>query len=370
MHVRIVSFVLGLLLGGFQAATGQSIDTLVHLSPPSKSGHFAHPFFDKIIVIDNRFDTSRVISYVSREGHLIPMRVDTTVSIAVRAYIEEATKDVAKSGKTLLLELRRFEVNSAGPLLSGLHIAANAYYNTVDSGFIQFASLDTIFSLVAYQRPKTKNLLEGRAFDVLLEKIDREDGFGSSGVALSLQTIRHRNVMSDWSKYPINNTIAYPSGVYEFYQLFRRNQIEKFGLSLKMREDSVYVVTFTDSLPDDKQRVNNWVRITRGQGVLSYEGKLFFMVQYPLCVPLRQMNNSFYFHIPATLPNRYYFDFAHSQAEEFNMEPVSSFSDMTSNILGFWINDAGVQSIIRKGIKDPTLRDCYIDLDTGIVRYF
>ena len=43
--------------------------------------------------------------------------------------------------------------------------------------------------------------------------------------------------------------------------------------------------------------------------------------------------------------------------------------DIGSTILSIIIKDAAVKSIIKNGLADPSFRDCYIDLDTGMIRF-
>jgi hypothetical protein len=371
MQVRKRSLLFLLLLTQLLSVCGQTNEAPIHLYSSRNSIHFNRPFFNRIIVMDNRFDSSRIISYVHENGHIMAVIIDKTFSEAVRGYIEEAAKEAPKNGRTLLLEIRRFEIVPASLLPAALTIKANVYYGRGDSAFIKFGSLEIDFNPIYYRNPKSVSLWIGKALDALLREIDSKDTvlFIDKSGGVALQTIRRENVMNDWGKYPINKADTYPSGVYEFYQPFRRNQVEKFNLRLKMRDDSLYEVTFTDSLSDEKQRVYNWLTITLGQGIISYDGKLYYMIQFPLCVPLKKKNNTFYFQVPASLPNRYYYDLAQSEFGGYRMEPSYDFKDIASNIVGFWISDARWRSIVNEGIKDPTLRDCYIDLDTGVIRY-
>jgi hypothetical protein len=144
------------------------------------------------------------------------------------------------------------------------------------------------------------------------------------GLAIKRTTDQTHSLVNHWAEYPINKTETFPPGVYEFYQLFRKNEIEPFGLNLTMTADSLYAVSFTDSLPDDQLRAKHWLEISGGRGVLSYKGNLYYMIEHPFCVPLVKRNDTFCFHIPHSFHSLYYLDPAH--------------------------------------------RDCYIDLDTGVIK--
>jgi hypothetical protein len=208
------------------------------------------------------------------------------------------------------------------------------------------------------------NGLKGR-----LEDLDIGVYRKGKGLAIRRNTDQSLSMDNHWSEYPINKTETHPSGVYEFYHLFRRNQAEPFGLSLTAIKDSLYMVSFTDSLPDDSLRAQHWITMSLGRGVLSFKGNLYFMIAYPLCVPLVKKNDTFYFHIPHAIPSLYYLDRAREQ-EDFALlrDPPNSLAEISFNILGFLAHTAKAKSLLKKGLTDPMHRDCYIDLDTGIIK--
>jgi hypothetical protein len=106
------------------------------------------------------------------------------------------------------------------------------------------------------------------------------------GFAIQRTKDQTHSLVNHWAEYPINKTETYPPGVYEFYQLFNKNKIEPFGLNLTMTADSLYAVSFTDSLPDDKLRAKHWSVISRGRGVLSFSHPPF-RSQFVLSRPYR-----------------------------------------------------------------------------------
>ena len=190
------------------------------------------------------------------------------------------------------------------------------------------------------------------------------------GLTILRTTDQGHSMVNHWAEYPINKTETYPPGVYEFYQLFKRNKIEPFGLNLTMTPDSLYAVSFTDSLPDDKIRVNHWSVISGGRGVLSYKGNLYYMIEYPFCVPLVKRNDTFCFHIPHSLPSLYYLDQAREQ-ESLSAMPSdrpTSVGELSFNVLGSAAHVGRAQHLLKKGLTDPAHRDCYIDLDTGVIK--
>lgn len=190
------------------------------------------------------------------------------------------------------------------------------------------------------------------------------------GLAIQRTTDQTHSLVNRWAEYPINKTETYPPGVYEFYQLFKRNKAEPFGLNLTKTADSLYTVSFTDSLPDDKLRAQHWSVISGGRGVLSYGGNLYYMIDYPFCVPLVKRNDTFCFHIPHSLPSLYYLDQAREQ-DRLSAIPagyVASAAELSIEVLGSAAHSGRATALLKKGLKDPAHRDCYIDLDTGVIK--
>jgi hypothetical protein len=189
------------------------------------------------------------------------------------------------------------------------------------------------------------------------------------GLAIQRNANNSKFPANHWGEYPINKADAYPSGVYEFYHLFRRNQTESFCLRLNMSKDSLYIVDFTDTLPEDKLRAQHWITMSLGRGVLSYKGNLYFMIEYPFCVPLAKKLDTFYFHIPNSMPSLYYLDRAREQEDYAAIrDHPNSVAGLSFSIIGFFAHTARARSLLQKGLKDPTHRDCYIDLDNGMIK--
>jgi len=190
------------------------------------------------------------------------------------------------------------------------------------------------------------------------------------GLAIQRTTDQSPSLVNHWAEYPINKTETYPSGVYEFYQLFKENKTEPFGLNLTMTADSLYALSFTDSLPDDKLRARHWLVMSRGRGVLSYKGNLYYMIEYPSCVPLVKRNDTFCFHIPHSLPSLYYLDQAREQ-ESLSAMPggyFSSVADLSFEVLVSAAHTGREKALLKKGLADPAHRDCFLDLDTGLIK--
>jgi|HubBroStandDraft_1064217.scaffolds.fasta_scaffold12199_4 hypothetical protein len=190
------------------------------------------------------------------------------------------------------------------------------------------------------------------------------------GLAIQRTTDQSHSFLHRWADYPINKTETYPSGVYEFYQLFKRNEVEPFGLHLTVTADSLYSVSFTDTLPDDRLRAQHWTKISLGRGVLCYEGNLYYMIGYPFCVPIVKRNDTFCFHIPHSLPSLYYLDQAREQ-ESLSAMPggyAGSVADLSFDVLVSAAHTGRAKALLKKGLADAAHRDCYMDLDSGVIK--
>ena len=319
----------------------QWTSTTMHLSTPSASIHFEEAQFNKVVVVDNRFDTADIIRITIKKKHPVPVVWDAPLSRSIQNYVQ-AILDRSTSARNgeLLIELRRYQ-----GVIGGMGFSANAYCRPGDSLFTKFASIDTIF------RRRWKHNMTGGALDVFIQRMMQRkpvarDGAGS---AVSLAAIESNNVMHEWGRLPINTAEKYPPGVYLSNRTLRDNQPEEFAMTLEKKDDSLYAVNFTDTLSQKRKRIVSWLNYTGGWGVISYKGDLYYLLDFTVCVPLIKKNNTFYFHIPSSLPNLYYLIWIRS----LYPEPVN------------W----GQNSLRRVGVKDPTLRNCYIDLGAGIIRY-
>jgi hypothetical protein len=345
----------------------QRNEETIHMSVPKKQNYAEDSFFNKIIVVDNRFDTSAMVHIVQGTGHPVLVKWDKPLKTAIQNYIEQIRAATPSRNETLLIELRQYELNSYGRYF----FSANAYYSRGDSDFVKLSSIDTVFSR------RGQYYITGEAINLFLQEIVKRRQMEQrySQASIPLTAIESNTVLNEWGRFPINIAESYPTGVYEFYKTFRKNRPEYFEMNLEKKGDSVYAVTFTDTIPDNKERINNWLAFSGGRGIISYEGKLYYLFDYSICLPMNKKNNTFYFHIPSSLPNMYYIN----EARDEGMTPISvpgTATNAASGIAtaGFFILDyfhrnADVKRLLKEGIKDPGMRDCYIDLETGVVHY-
>lgn len=187
----------------------------------------------------------------------------------------------------------------------------------------------------------------------------------------------------DWSIYSINNTATYSAGIFPTPALFRRNIAEPVEMDLAWRADSVYVLRLKDTLTAEQTRLHETLKEANGRmahyigndgrGLLCYKGQLYFIIQYPLCLPLEKAGDTFYFHIPRTFPNLKSLDLVNQKEGEpptftpdNNGSPLGALAAVLvlSTVEGI-IREQSEKSLLRKGIRDKSMRNCYLDLKTG-----
>jgi hypothetical protein len=187
----------------------------------------------------------------------------------------------------------------------------------------------------------------------------------------------------DWSIYSITQTSTYSAGVFPTPALFRRNIAEPFDLDLTWRSDSVYELRLKDSPTEEETRLHESLKEARGRmghyigsdgrGLLCYQGKLYFIIQYPLCLPLEKAGDTFHFHIPRSFPNLKSLDLVNQEEAgpphytgNNNGNPLAVLAAaLLFGIADEALKQQGEKSMLRKGIRDKTMRDCYFDLKTG-----
>ncbi len=192
------------------------------------------------------------------------------------------------------------------------------------------------------------------------------------------------DIGAGWSAYPINHATVYSAGIFETPSLFRRNIADSIDLDLTWRKDSVYVlrhktalsaekIRLHETLREDKKRLNAWA-YSNNRGIVSYEGKLYIIIDYPLCLPLAQSNDSFYFHIPTSFPNLKSLNLvAQRQSKPFSYGDGGNGGSLAGALVGgvaICLVEGSTRLLVdgfirRKGRHDHTMRECYIDLNTG-----
>jgi hypothetical protein len=221
--------------------------------------------------------------------------------------------------------------------------------------------------------------LAGKLENCSIGRVSREKGEKPVIDSLSMSS----DDGPDWLIYSINNTATYSAGLFPTPALFRRNIAEPCELELTWRTDSTYVLRLKDTLTAEQTRLHETLKEAKGRmahyigndgrGILCYRGQLYFIIQYPLCLPLEKAGDTFYFHIPRTFPNLKSLDLVNQkEAEPARFTPDNSGSPLgaltAALVLGIVdgvLKEQAEKSILRKGIRDQSMRACYLDLKTG-----
>jgi len=367
MRFRKICFILIYQLLMFTTADAQFNLNMSRATVRKKSLHLKHPCFHEITIIDNRYDTTIIPDIRIDRDLYLPFPFVGSTTDAMRHYIDKALKNLPTNDKSLLIELRHFEYT-----YRGVSFSANAYLPSGDKDFIKIASIDTVF------KTQAEKYISGKAVDIFLKELDNkaEMDLGYPADKLSLRDILDNRVENTWAAYPINRTEVYSDGIFTSYGNFRDNQPEKHNLNVTMRQDSVYLLNFTDTLTEEKKEIGQWIYKFRYHGILSCKGQLYCMLDYPLCLPLTKKGNTFYFHLPNSLPNMYFINLAEVKGNAVDNGAPGAINDAGSlvyavarGILSVIIKQAALKSVVKKGLADPSFRDCYIDLDTGMIEY-
>jgi len=107
----VVYLRLFVFLSNGQVQTGDSkINLLIH--KPNLKIHYIP--FKKVIVLDNRFDTSKIYTFETGEYPLIYLRFDRPAKDAIKAYIEKEIGPLQKGDKTLLINIKELQIPNNG----------------------------------------------------------------------------------------------------------------------------------------------------------------------------------------------------------------------------------------------------------------
>jgi hypothetical protein len=159
------------------------------LSSPPNPGYAQDTFFNKVIVVDNRYDTTAWLRVTEWKGQLVTEKWRHPLKPAIQAYVEQIIR-MAKStrNETLLLELRRYELNGIA-----MYFTANAYYDHADGDFVKIASIDTVFIR------RWPHYMKGEAINLFLQEIVKRRQMDQiyPQASIRVSTIDNNTVMNE-----------------------------------------------------------------------------------------------------------------------------------------------------------------------------
>jgi hypothetical protein len=332
--------------------------------------------FNKIIVISQRKDSTG-FGYYKRRKILFPEHM----TLALKRVIQNAVRDQAQEGNTVLLSVRYLYI---GP--HTITFAGDFYHKVGDSSLIKLGSLDSLTQLI-----NIHHINYNLGMTYLMANLIRaiSDSFALENPANEV-TLHRFQVLTrkiHHPRYPILTADTIPAcGKYSYLNDFRLNRPHPIAYSVLRNPDSTYGV----SSPSRKTRrimdYGTW-------GLSDSSGTSYIRIWGDKYVPIERINDTFYVHIPSSIPSMYYickiqeYDMgtqAVLSGDNFSGYPYSTTGTAsqqvaaTAILLGvFIVIDVGViiarnahrKKLMEEGLADKGYRDFAIDLQTGNIIY-
>lgn len=357
--------------------------------------------FDKVIVLDNRFDSSRVFNF--QDGAWPPRykSFGRPTSDAIKDYLSGAIEHISTGDKTLLVNVRQLWIGNtpefikekSDPLSNKLFyirdrimIYLDVYVGDKENQYKKIESINK-----NYPVPTTKilplilnNLLESASFaDTVCKKglsdkkrnmlasmfNDKNDFYYSKDtITYSLEQI-NVNVRENWGAYPINQSNETEMGFYDNFEDFKNGLLTKAKVEVTLSSiDSVYKVSNEDQFSRKKQKRYKYpvyaIRDSVGNFYINFFGRY---------LKAEKQKNTFHFKIPHTMPNIYYL----LSVVNVNKASETPYINNFFAELAFLGVDAAVKSVRNKNSEkemelyrmSDEFRNCYVDMDSGDIIY-
>ncbi|HLX65998.1 MAG TPA: hypothetical protein VKR41_03350, partial [Puia sp.] len=238
-----------ILLCSFGLRAQVSVAYLPLTEPHPERKDVQRAAFDRVVVIDNRFDTVRLRMV---QDATYPMKVqefDGPASRVIAEYLEGAVRGHSGGTKVLYLDLRQFRFGNCYRMVPGmpprfqirniLFIDADAYLAGDGTGLHNICSFRKPVPLTLYD-PGHLAITMATGLNELLHAIVTAVPPGDSVVQPG--DLRH-NVMEKWSKYPVNKIDSVgPDGIYRSFEDFLADKVTPATFSLKPSPDSIFAL--------------------------------------------------------------------------------------------------------------------------------
>jgi hypothetical protein len=407
MRVSII-FLLGYLFLFVFPTNGQvqlrdsKIDLLDH-KPQLKIKYIP---FEKVIILDNRFDNSKIYTFETGQYPLVYLRFDRPAVDAIKAYIVKAIDPLQKGNKTLLINIKELQIPNNGIRIKKKYTKNKdgrfEYYNTrdclrffsdiyVESGKNTYKKLFDL-RLVVFMRPTSGiegNEIRGSLNDLIACASVPNANLSDPKISLKMKsfwvadtsefnfrkdtstyTMSMINISASerWRKMPIMSSALLRDGIYQSFKDFTSDHITA-GSALGIifnEKDSLYSLKPVDSA--------RFFKFGDPWG-FCLSGNVYIQLKRNVFQKLHRKNNTFEFYIPYSLPDMYTLL---SLKENYRLR--DAYTSSTGNILvdlaatatGAVIEVAGKKSaehrIDREAVKHD-FRTCFIDMESGDIIY-
>jgi hypothetical protein len=346
----------------------QQVSTNILDLNSNKKLHYIHTVpFNKVIVYDNRFDTSK---FRIEETGVTPVIdiFNRPIPEAIELYIESAIASYPKRDQPIYISINQLRFGNMANLSGSLFFSADAYIQSKDS-LKKIASQTRIYSFKgSYRKTIThaiNKLIEEISNNYYQHKTENNNNY-------TIQDIR-KNVINSWYHYPIASQTPYKDGIYWSLNDFKNNRTDSSGTTLQLEADSTYKI---NNRYYSNTKINDMFAI-------SYNGNLYKCVLGKYFLPIIRIDSFFYFTVPSTLPNMY------TQIAKTMLQPVGSYNNefiygdnvyatIAVNILGSIIQDAINDNKVHNNNKEKIItedfnndmRSCFIDMGSGDIIYY
>jgi hypothetical protein len=314
---------------------------------------FSSVAFNEVVVLDNRFDTSRneigfTGDYPAQFTTL--MRFDEPVSLAVKHYIEASVNGLPQERQTLFINLKqlRFGPRTFRPRL---YLMADGYLKT-NEGFKKFFSVNASYKWMSSFTPRRQvtKTVESAFVDLVKRTAGNYPGQGAADSAVYTFDDINKTIVAGWSDYPILRKPDRQNGFYRTFEDFRNNHIVPYDILPEMQPDSSFKM-----YAQEKDKSRNFWRGSKspssmtnqysGVWAICYNGDLYIKITDRSFLPLNVSGNIFYFYVPYSLPNLRVIRF--ELAWETSKRRKAFFAT----------------------VKNDEMRHCFLDMDSGNIVY-
>jgi hypothetical protein len=363
--------------------------------------------FDRVIVLDNRIDTSKKIyTYETGQYPLAYLSFDHSAKDEIKDYISRVIGPLQKDNRTLLIDINELHIPNYGVRKTAYNNKSKSAYrrgNTRDyinlsaqlflsqsnkESFKRFATVKVSY----YMRP-TADLNADAIRTLLNELIFCTTVYNDS---CAMANGMHRKKQSDWyndnSRFIYNkDTIEYTidkinitatdrwaqlppfrfgeqkDGLFKTFYDFRENKLTPGPISLSfVEQDSCYKINSADS---------SRLLTSTTPWAIYVAGNYYFRLGTNCFIRLNKKDNFFEFYVPQTLPDFYTLV---SMRENSRLGYTSTAStgniiaDLASIFVVGVVDEVGRAHRKRKILEGSELHDfriCTVDMDCGDILY-
>ena len=353
--------------------------------------------FDNIEVIDNRFDTTNILTVENGIYPLHKINIEQPAAYTIKHYILTAIAKLPKGNKTLLMSLKQLRVTNKSYvyrrrgketclLFGGLMFEADLFYKTGRSKYKKILTIHKKYysenilqqgiATILNEALEAASNLNGNSLSAItthprklkyLSKDTRSFVYTKDTAVVALEQI-NTNQQQKWADYLINSNPILSNGWYQNFDDFRDNKLTPGFIQMKWDDkDSIFVIDSKTRAAAKLQNGLPWA--------VCDSGNIYMALGPRAYLKLGRLNNTFYFYVPYTLPDMYAMLSMEKTGDDFVSAP--STGNILADLVGIVVTasiDYGIETAKNKKIRKNGLksnyRNCYIDMDTGDIIYY